>query len=48
MKIYYIFILLTVSIFLNSCGTKGPLYFPEEKYPQAKLQEEKILESKRT
>ena len=48
MKIYYIFVLLTVSIFLNSCGTKGPLYFPEEKYPQAKLQEGKILESKRT
>jgi predicted small lipoprotein YifL len=39
MKIYYIFYLLIVSLFLNSCGTKGPLYIPEEKYPQALLQE---------
>jgi len=24
-------------MFLNACGTKGPLYIPEEKYPQAKI-----------
>ena len=38
MKIYYILYLLTTSILLNSCGTKGPLYVPEEKYPQAEVQ----------
>jgi predicted small lipoprotein YifL len=38
MKIYYIFYLLTISLLLNNCGTKGPLYIPEEKYPQAKIQ----------
>lgn len=38
MKIYYVFYLLSLSLFLNSCGTKGPLYIPEEKYPQAKIQ----------
>tara|TARA_B100000767_G_C19765485_1_gene537290 strand:- start:2998 stop:3150 length:153 start_codon:yes stop_codon:yes gene_type:complete len=39
MKIYYIFCLLTISLLLNSCGTKGTLYIPEEKYPQAMMQE---------
>jgi predicted small lipoprotein YifL len=39
MKIYYIFYLLSISLFINSCGTKGPLYIPEEKYPQAGIQE---------
>ena len=38
MKIYYIFYLLVISLLLNSCGTKGPLYIPEEKYPQAEVQ----------
>ena len=38
MKIYYTICLLAISIFINSCGTKGPLYIPEEKYPQAKIQ----------
>jgi|TARA_B110000259_G_scaffold176768_1_gene213235 predicted small lipoprotein YifL len=37
MKIYYILYLLATSILLNSCGTKGPLYVPEEKYPQAEI-----------
>jgi len=26
-------------LLLNSCGTKGQLYIPEEKYPQAKIKE---------
>ena len=39
MKIYYIFYLLSISLLLNSCGTKGQLYIPEEKYPQAKIKE---------
>ena len=39
MKIYYIFYLLTISLLLNSCGTKGELYIPEEKYPQAMIDE---------
>ena len=39
MKIYYIFYLLVISLLLNSCGTKGPLYIPEEKYPQAEVQQ---------
>tara|TARA_X000000368_G_C22995754_1_gene696550 strand:+ start:1017 stop:1169 length:153 start_codon:yes stop_codon:yes gene_type:complete len=47
MKIYYLFILLIISIFLNNCGTKGPLYIPEEKYPQAKLFEKEFTESKK-
>ena len=38
MKIYYIFYLLVISLLVNSCGTKGPLYIPEEKYPQAEVQ----------
>lgn len=25
---------LTFVIILNGCGTKGPLYLPEKKYPQ--------------
>jgi len=39
MKIYYVFYLLVISLLINSCGTKGQLYIPEEKYPQARLQE---------
>ena len=38
MKIYYIFYLLVISLLLNSCGTKGPLYILEEKYPQSEVQ----------
>ena len=38
MKKYYILYLLAISL-LNSCGTKGQLYIPEEKYPQAMIQE---------
>mgnify|MGYP006073399777 FL=1 len=39
MRIYYIFYLLIMSLLLSSCGTKGILYIPEEKYPQAMIQE---------
>ena len=39
MKIYYIFYLLAISLLLSNCGTKGQLYIPEEKYPQAEIQE---------
>ncbi len=39
MKKYYIFCLLIIST-LNGCGTKGPLYIPEDKYPQAGVQED--------
>jgi predicted small lipoprotein YifL len=46
MKIYYIFYLLTISLLLNSCGTKGQLYIPEEKYPQAEIQENIFLDQK--
>ena len=38
MKKYYILYLLAISL-LNSCGTKGQLYIPEEKYPQAVIQD---------
>ena len=37
MKIYY-FILIMYGILLSGCGTKGSLYIPEEKYPQAKIE----------
>ena len=43
MRIYYIFYLLIISLLLSSCGTKGTLYIPEEKYPQAILQENIFL-----
>ena len=36
MKIYFILYLLAI-LLLNSCGTKGELYIPEEKYPQAMI-----------
>ncbi|MDZ4140897.1 MAG: lipoprotein [Methylotenera sp.] len=29
-----LFISLYFSIFLVGCGTKGPLYIPEQQYPQ--------------
>lgn len=29
-----VLITLAVSITLNACGTKGPLYIPEQRYPQ--------------
>ena len=47
MRIYYTLFLLAISLSLNSCGTKGPLYIPEEKYPQA-MYKENIYESKQT
>jgi predicted small lipoprotein YifL len=27
-------LLLATCLFLNACGTKGPLYIPEQQYPQ--------------
>jgi len=45
MKKYYILYLLSISL-LNSCGTKGELYIPEEKYPQAEIQENIFLGQK--
>jgi predicted small lipoprotein YifL len=38
MKTRYLFLIICSSMFLNACGTKGALYIPEEKYPQATLQ----------
>ena len=29
-----IYICLLAIIFTSGCGTKGPIYIPEEKYPQ--------------
>ena len=26
--------LILTSLFLSACGTKGPLYIPEQRYPQ--------------
>jgi|TARA_B100000768_G_C11203402_1_gene342757 predicted small lipoprotein YifL len=38
MKNKYLFLIICSSMLLNACGTKGALYIPEEKYPQATLQ----------
>ena len=46
MNIYYIFYLLAISLLLSNCGTKGQLYIPEEKYPQAEIQENIFLGQK--
>jgi predicted small lipoprotein YifL len=29
-----IMLILATSLILNACGTKGPLYIPEQQYPQ--------------
>lgn len=29
-----ILLLVAICYTLNSCGTKGPLYIPEQRYPQ--------------
>lgn len=29
-----ILLLSSLSLILNACGTKGPLYIPERQYPQ--------------
>lgn len=29
-----ILLFLSICFVLNSCGTKGPLYIPEQQYPQ--------------
>lgn len=33
-KIVHIFLLAAICCALNGCGTKGPLYIPEQQYPQ--------------
>lgn len=33
-KIVRIFLLAAICYALNGCGTKGPLYIPEQQYPQ--------------
>jgi len=33
-KTIQILLFLTICLVLNSCGTKGPLYIPEQQYPQ--------------
>lgn len=30
----WLLLLAAICSSLNSCGTKGPLYIPEQKYPQ--------------
>ena len=35
MKIFTLGSIIILSILLVSCGTKGSLYIPEEKYPQS-------------
>lgn len=30
-----VLLILTICLGLNGCGTKGPLYIPEQQYPQA-------------
>jgi len=34
MSMKKMFVLITQIILLSACGTKGPLYIPEERYPQ--------------
>jgi predicted small lipoprotein YifL len=29
-----ILLFISLSLLLNGCGTKGPLYIPEQEYPQ--------------
>jgi predicted small lipoprotein YifL len=29
-----VLLILTMCLGLNGCGTKGPLYIPEQQYPQ--------------
>jgi predicted small lipoprotein YifL len=33
-NIVRMFLLTAICCALNSCGTKGPLYIPEQQYPQ--------------
>jgi predicted small lipoprotein YifL len=33
-KIVRLFLLAAICCMLNGCGTKGPLYIPEQQYPQ--------------
>ena len=39
MKILSATSILIICYLLGSCGTKGPLYIPEEKYPQSYLEQ---------
>ena len=38
-----IYIYLSAIIFISGCGTKGPLYIPEEKYPQDSKLEDNLI-----
>lgn len=38
-----IYICLSAIIFMSGCGTKGPLYIPEEKYPQDSKLEDNFI-----
>ncbi len=33
-KITYLLLLIAACLALGACGTKGPLYIPEQQYPQ--------------
>ncbi len=33
-NIAYLFLLATFCAVVSGCGTKGPLYIPEQQYPQ--------------
>jgi predicted small lipoprotein YifL len=39
-KLIFIIFTLTGYFFLVGCGTKGPLYIPEQRYPQNDKQEQ--------
>ena len=34
LKVYFFAALVATSFLLTACGTKGPLYIPEQRYPQ--------------
>ena len=36
LKVYFFAGLVVTSFLLTACGTKGPLYIPEQRYPQKK------------
>lgn len=36
-----LYLSLILSLFITACGTKGPLYIPEKKYPQEQVKKPK-------
>lgn len=36
-----LYLSLISSLFITACGTKGPLYIPEKKYPQEQVKKPK-------